>query len=200
MTAILRYGMDSRDVEDLQRRLNCFNPTRLPRLNPDRKYGVLTMARVMEFQFQQGLGVDGIAGPNTLGRLSGGPSNCPVPVPAQGRCIVVDLINGKLIAFKNGTAELRISPIAGGSASDPSDRGVFPMSSRRLRHHTSSQFPIPPGNMDFSLFYNGGEAIHQGPPTVPSHGCIHVGPPFAQQVFNWAGQFDVLVIVVKLRP
>jgi hypothetical protein len=60
--------------------------------------------------------------------------------------------------------------------------------------------------MDFSLFFHGPEAIHQGPPTVPSHGCIHVLPLEAERLFNWvhapAGFFppqtvDVLVFVLK---
>jgi hypothetical protein len=196
----LSPGMNLPEVEDLKRRLNCSNPTRLQRLTLDTQYDVLTMARVMEFQFQHGLIVDGTAGPKTLSRLSRSPSNCPSVTPAKGRCILVDLIHGELIAFHDGTQDLRISPIKGGSASDPSTRGVFPMTSRRLRHHTSSKFPIPPGNMDFSLFYNGAEAIHQGPGTLESHGCIHVSPPHAESVFTWAGKHDVLVIVTKLSP
>ena len=74
------------------------------------------------------------------------------------------------------------------------------MSSRRLRHHTSSTYPIPPGNMDFSLFYDGLRAIHQGPGDLPSEGCIHVNPPFAERLFDWAGDHDIIVIVVKLTP
>jgi hypothetical protein len=54
--------------------------------------------------------------------------------------------------------------------------------------------------MQFSLFYNGGQAIHLGPPEEPSHGCIHVGMPGAEQLFNWAGKHDVLVIILKLTP
>jgi len=51
--------------------------------------------------------------------------------------------------------------------------------------------------MDFSLFYYNAEAIHQGPGSLASHGCIHVSPPHAEQLFNWAGSHDVLVVVVK---
>jgi hypothetical protein len=196
----LSHGMNLPEVEDLQRRLNCTNPTRLPRLTPNPQYDVLTMARVMEFQFQHGLTVDGVAGPKTLSRLSRSPNNCRSQRPARGQCILVDLISGELIAFRDGIEDLRTSPIRGGSVDDPSTRGVFPMTSRRLRHHTSSQFPIPPGNMDFSLFYHGGEAIHQGPGHLESHGCIHVNPGPAERLFNWAGTHDVLVIVVKLSP
>ena len=197
MARILSFGASGPDVGALQHRLNCHNPTRLPRLVADNSYGVRTMARVMEFQFRKSIGVDGGYGPTTDGKLATGPASCAHPTPPAGRCVLVDLIHNRLIAFVNGAAHLTISPIRGGSAADPSNRGVFQMTARRLRRHTSSLYPIPPGNMDFSLFYNGGEAIHQGPPTLPSHGCIHVGPPHAEQLFNWAGGSDILVIVVK---
>jgi lipoprotein-anchoring transpeptidase ErfK/SrfK len=54
--------------------------------------------------------------------------------------------------------------------------------------------------MDFSLFYDGLRAIHQGPGDLPSEGCIHVNPPFAERLFDWAGDHDIIVIVVKLTP
>ena len=88
MSKALKYGMTGPEVEDLQRRLNGRSPTRLPRLNPDRQYGVLTMARVMEFQFQQSLKVDGTAGPKTFGKLPAAPARSSTPTPPQGRCIL----------------------------------------------------------------------------------------------------------------
>ena len=151
----------------------------------------------MEFQFQQQIGVDGASGDVTRGKLATGPATCTHPKPPGGRCILVDLIHNRLTAFEDGNAQRRVSPIRGGSAEDPSTRGVFQMSSRRLRHHTSSEFPEPPDNMQFSMFYNRGQAIHQGPPTEPSHGCIYVGPPDAEGLFNWAGHSNIIVIVVK---
>ena len=201
MAKILHFDVKGSDAEvrDLQERLNRLNPTRLPRLKPDGKYGVLTMARVMEFQSRNGLTVDGAAGPATLGKLPKTTSSNSSPLPPAGRCILVDLIHNKLTAFRDGHADLTGIPIHGGSATDPSTRGVFSVDpKRRLRHHTSSQFPEPPDNMQFSLFFNGGQAIHMGPPDEESHGCIHVGDPNAEKVFNWAASHDVMVIVVKL--
>jgi len=137
----------------------------------------------MEFQFFSGFPTpqqDGQFGPLTDKKLAAHRKSSP---PPTGRVIVVDLINNRLRAFRNGTKDLDFKPIRGGSASDPSTRGVFKVV-RALRHHTSSKFPIPPGNMDFSLFYNGGEALHQGPPDESSHGCIHVAPSEAERLFN----------------
>ena len=184
-------------VKTMQERLNCRKTTRLPRLVANGRFDVLTKARVMEFQAANGLKADGVAGSKTLGALSKGAAACTTGPPPKGRCILVDLIGHTLIAFNNGVEELRSAPVSGGSASDPSTPGVFPMSSRRLRDHTSSKFPIPPGNMNFSLFYHDTQAIHQGPGSVPSHGCIHVSAPNAERLFTWAGTHDVVVIVVK---
>jgi hypothetical protein len=89
------------------------------------------------------------------------PKGAATTILPSGRCILVDLVNDRLRAFDNGLTKLDFRPIKGGARSDPSTRGVFKVF-KRLRHHTSSKFPIPPGNMDFSLFYNGAEAIHQG--------------------------------------
>lgn len=200
MSRILKLGTQGTDVADLQRRLNCTSPTRLPRLVDDGDYGSRTMARVMEFQFQNGLTTDGAAGPLTMGSSALKAGTCTTQTAPTSRCIVADLINRRLRAYKDGKEEHLIAPIMGGSLADPSTRGVFKMSSRRLRHHTSSKFPIPPDNMQFALFYNGGEAIHLGPPDLPSHGCIHVGNPGAEQIFNFAGKNDVLVIVLKSTP
>ena len=42
-----------------------------------------------------------------------------------------------------------------------------------------------------------GRGAASGPPTIPSHGCIHVEPSQAELLFKWAGNFDVMVIVMK---
>lgn len=195
-------------VGALQTQLNSAGETRLPRLVVDEDFGSLTMARVMEFQFHAKLGrsgTDGMVGPTTQGKLDATKASSP---PPRGQVVVVDLINNRLRAFTSGRLDHDFRPIHGGSASDPSTRGVFKVF-KAFRKHTSSKFPIPPGNMDFSLFYHGAEALHQGPPTVESHGCIHVEPTQAEKLFRWAGGTDktdgdpvndVMVIVLKLSP
>jgi len=185
------------DVQQLQERLNSLDPTRLPRLNSNGRFDVPTKARAMEYQFLQGLVVDGVVGPKTWARLAKAAAAHRTGGTPRGKCILVDLIHSTLISYSSGQPVMTVSPVHGGSPDHPSHAGVFPMSSRRLRQHTSSSYPIPPGNMNFSLFYNGPEALHQGPGSVSSKGCIHVNAPYAEQLFNWAGADDVLVIVVK---
>ena len=201
----LTYGASGAVVGALQRKLNSAGPTRLPRLSSDTVYGSLTMGRVMEFQFLAKFptsATDGAVGPITQAKIDAAPTSAPAP---SGQVILVDLINERLRAYRGGLLQHDFKPIKGGSATDASTRGVFKVF-KAFRHHTSSKFPIPPGNKDFALFYHGAEALHQGPPTIPSHGCIHVEPSQAEKLFRWAGGTDktaggtvndVMVIVLK---
>ncbi len=187
-------------VQQIQTALNFAGPTRLPRLPIDGTFGPLTVGRVMEFQFRNGLRDDGIVGAITNAKLpQDGPGDNQQPEPPSGRSILVNLFDRQLTAYENGNVALHVSPIAGGRPGFLSSTGVFTMTSRRLRQHSSSEFPSSGGkrNMDFSLFYHGGEAIHQGDPNTPSHGSIHVAPPFAEQLFEWAGSTDIWVIVMR---
>ena len=191
----LTWGMQGAEVLELKRSINQHNPTRLPRLRENFDFfDTLAQARVMEFQYRKRIGVDGIVGKKTLHRLN----KRSTPNAPAGRCIVVSLIENNLIAFSGGEVAQRVYRISGGTKSHPTRRGVFPMSNRRLKNHTSSKYPIPPGNMDFSLFFDRAIALHQGPPAEQSHGCIHIGKPYAGKLFRWAGKRDVLVIVAKL--
>lgn len=146
----LKYGTIDDAVKELQTQLNDSSTTRLPRLRLDTLFDVMTMARVMEYQHLRGLTTDGVVGPKTQRSLNAHRGRTSAPL---GRCIVVDLINNQLYAYENGAEKFHFLRIKGGSASDPSDRGVFKVY-KRLRDHTSSQFPEPRGNMNFSLFYN----------------------------------------------
>ncbi len=191
---VLKYGMVDNTVRELRNQLNQASATQLPRLAADSVFDPLTIARVMEFQSKMNLTTDGVVGPKTQASLDAHRGHGS---PPSGRCVVADLINERLRAFDSGSLRFDFKPIKGGNATDPSTRGVFKVF-KRLRHHTSSKYPIPPGNMDYALFYHRAEALHQGPPTIPSHGCIHVRPSEAAQLFTWAGNLDLIVIVLKL--
>ncbi len=56
----------------------------------------------------------------------------------------------------------------------------------KKRHHMSTKYPEASGinNMDYSLFFLNGFALHQGNPRQKSHGCVHVAPGIAQRLFN----------------
>ena len=76
---LLSLGLSGPDVADLQRQLNSSPPTNLPVLNADGIFGQRTLARVREFQGNNGLKADGIVGPLTRAALQRG----SVDVPAR---------------------------------------------------------------------------------------------------------------------
>jgi lipoprotein-anchoring transpeptidase ErfK/SrfK len=192
---VLKHGDNSPEVRQLQETLNATGPTRLPRLAINSAFDAATMARVMEFQFRNGLPANGVFGPQTNEKLTA-EAQLGNPSEPEGRCIRVDLFGQELTAFEKGLPAMHISPVAGGRPGYRSTVGVFRMTSRRLRHHSSSEFPGK-DNMAFAMFYHEGEAIHQGNPNVQSHGCIHVGAPHAEELFEWAGETDIWVIVER---
>jgi len=192
----LKYDDSGPAVQQIQTALNLAELTRLPRLNINSQFDALTVGRVMEFQSLNHLTADGVVGPQTSAKL---PQSVPAQNdpsdPPQGRSLLVDPFNRKLTAYDHGNPALNISPIAGGRPGYRSINGMFEMTQRRLRRHSSSEFPGK-DNMDFALFYHEGEALHQGNPEVQSHGCIHVPVPHAEQLFDWAGSTDIWVIVI----
>jgi peptidoglycan hydrolase-like protein with peptidoglycan-binding domain len=116
-----------------------------------------------------------------------------------GRVMEFQSLNGLTVdvldAYDHGNLALKISPISSGRPGFRSTPGMFQMTTRRLRRHSSSEFPGK-DNMDFALFYHEGEALHQGNPSIQSHGCIHVPAPHAEQLFDWAGSTDIWVIII----
>ena len=78
MSRLLSLGTTGSDVQDLQRSLNERPPTLLPLLRVDGIFGSKTKVRVQEFQGQNQLKVDGIAGPLTHALLS-----ARRPIPAR---------------------------------------------------------------------------------------------------------------------
>ncbi|MEO8129292.1 MAG: peptidoglycan-binding domain-containing protein [Bryobacteraceae bacterium] len=72
MARTLSAGMSGPDVTALQQLLNARPPSNLPALRVDGIFGSKTQARVMEFQRNNGLKADGIAGPLTMAKLASG--------------------------------------------------------------------------------------------------------------------------------
>lgn len=58
--------------------------------------------------------------------------------------------------------------------------------------HISSVYDLP---MPWSVFFNGGIALHQGPVRVPSHGCVHLTGSAARAFFAELGPGDVVQVV-----
>jgi hypothetical protein len=121
----------------------------------------------------------------------------------HGRCIHIDLLGRTLRAFEDGKLKITVHPIIGGRPGFLTRCGKFSIDpDRRFEKHTSSEFPPPHGGapMPFSLFFNGGQAIHGGDPNAPSHGCVHVAVPEAERVFKWVADHAVRVVVTGCQP
>ena len=76
-----------------------------------------------------------------------------------------------------GTVTYGLVPVATGKASAPTAPGTFHVTWKDL-HHRSSEFHNTP--MPYAVFFNGGDAFHQGSVTVRSNGCVHLTQPAAQ--------------------
>ena len=60
------------------------------------------------------------------------------------------------------------------------------------RNHVSSVYHTP---MPYSVFFNGGDAFHQGSLTVPSHGCVHLSHAAAVRFYNTLHDGDEVQVV-----
>jgi lipoprotein-anchoring transpeptidase ErfK/SrfK len=73
----------------------------------------------------------------------------------------------------------------------------------KKKEHMSTKFPDPSGrnNMNYSMFFYRGFAVHQGSIRSSSHGCIHVSPKIIKQLYNDATTGTPVVITrVPLLP
>jgi hypothetical protein len=196
MPPVLKFSMQGDEVKKVQQQLNRYNSTRLPRLDEDGDYDVLTMARVMEFQHQKRIGVDGKIGRETRTALDSGAGMAKhgaPPMSPSGKCILVDLVHdpNRIYVYEDGVEKFDISnrPAHGGTRENPTHKGVFQVYKWR-RHHTSTVYDDPPDNMAYALYFNGPEAIHSGPSDEASHGCVHVEDDDVAKIFYWAGGKD----------
>ncbi len=69
----------------------------------------------------------------------------------------------------------------------------------KKRYHMSTKYPETNGinNMNYSLFFLNGFALHQGNPRQSSHGCVHVVPNVASKLYNDA-RHGTPVIITKV--
>jgi hypothetical protein len=98
MPPTLTIGSTGAAVKTLQSRLNFHLPTNLAMLSVDGLFGPKTLARVKEFQNNNGLTVDGIAGPKTWGKLP--PFDEASAPPLTGcDCATCDPKNAEFVAM-----------------------------------------------------------------------------------------------------
>jgi hypothetical protein len=155
----------------------------------DGVYSAQTASAVMAFQKREGLSRDGIAGPETLGRLDA-PSG-QGPRDTSGPHIEVDLDRQVLFAVEDGGTYHTINISSGtGKRYDVPGGGtavaITPTGEYTILRRISGFHKAPLGVLYQPLFFHGGYAIH-GSSSVPgypaSHGCVRTSN--ADQDYLW---------------
>lgn len=162
---------------------------------PNGVYGPQTASAVMAFQKREGIGRDGIAGPQTLARLAA-PQGAGGQRSGPGPWIEVDL--ARQIAFvadaSGAVTTLNVSTGNGqpytSSAGTPAIArtpvGEWPV----YRTYDGTETGAL-GTLYRPLYFTGGYAVH-GSPSVPgypaSHGCVRVSNADADWLWTFVGR------------
>jgi len=104
----------------------------------------------------------------------------------------VDLSSQQAWLTSNGAVTYGPVPVATGKSSAPTDRGSFHVTWKDIDHH-STLFNNAP--MPYSVFFNGGEAFHEGSVYVRSNGCVHLTHSAARTFYNTLQVGDVVQVV-----
>jgi len=85
--------------------------------------------------------------------------------------------------------------ISSGAHGFRTPEGIFNVY-RKHKKYMSKKHPDPSGrnNMNYSMFFTGGFALHQGNPNYMSHGCIHLSSWDARTVFKYADMGTPVVV------
>jgi peptidoglycan hydrolase-like protein with peptidoglycan-binding domain len=166
---VLQPGESGPAVQSLQERLAALGYWSG---TPDGQYGDLTRQAVLAFQKAEGLGRDGIAGPETRGRLPA--AQRPAARSTSGNLIEIDLARQLLLVVQNGQVRWAFNTSTG-TASTPTPTGQFGIQ-REIDGYRHAEL----GVLYRPKYFVGGVAIH-GYPSVPaypaSHACTRVSNP-----------------------
>jgi lipoprotein-anchoring transpeptidase ErfK/SrfK len=139
---------------------------------PDGQYGDLTQQAVLAFQKAEGLGRDGVAGPETLGRLPA--AQRPTGRSISGTVVEIDLARQILMVVQDGQVRWAFNTSTG-TGSTPTPTGQYAIE-RQIDGYRHAEL----GVLYRPSYFVGGIAIH-GYGSVPaypaSHGCTRVSNP-----------------------
>ncbi|HEV3358443.1 MAG TPA: L,D-transpeptidase [Pseudonocardiaceae bacterium] len=131
----------------------------------------------------------GAAGLLVLGAGAASAATAP-PCSAAARACV-DLATQQAWLMDNGTVTYGPVQVRTGRASAPTDPGTFHVTYKDL-HHVSSIYHQA---MPYSVFFNGGDAFHQGSLRVSSHGCVHLSHSAAETFYATLSVGDEVEVV-----
>jgi peptidoglycan hydrolase-like protein with peptidoglycan-binding domain len=158
---VLRPGETGSAVQSLQQQLSALGYWSG---TPDGQYGDLTQQAVLAFQKAEGLSRDGIAGPETRGRLPA--AQRPAGRSTSGNLIEIDLARQLLLVIQNGQVRWAFNTSTG-KASTPTPAGQFSVQ-RQIDGYRHAEL----GVLYRPKYFVGGVAIH-GYDSVPAHPASH---------------------------
>lgn len=130
----------------------------------------------------------GVAGMTaTSAQAQTAPTSC---LPEARAC--VNLTTQQAWLAYDGMLQYGPVPVRTGKASAPTDPGTFRVTYKD-QYHRSREFNNAP--MPYSVFFNGGDALHEGSLAVPSNGCVHLTPTAARTFFAVLNVGDVVQVV-----
>lgn len=155
----------------------------LPKDAVDGLNGYRTQQAVMAFQSWEGLGRDGVVGPQTSAALTSARRPAPSPGGPSKR-IEVYIERGVTLLVKGGRTRRAIHSSAGAPGTD-TPTGRYQVFRKELR---SWSVPFKTW-LPYASYFNNGIAFH-GYPDVPpfpaSHGCVRLPAPEAPGVYDFA--------------
>lgn len=145
-----------------------------------------TQQAVLAFQSWEGLGRDGVVGPQTAAKLA--TAAAPVPTArGAGKRVEIHRAQGVVLLIDDGTVVRAIHTSTGQGGDDP-DLGTPPGSFKIYRKELKS-WSVPFKTwLPYAAYWDRGWALH-GYPDVPgqpaSHGCARLPLPEAPVVFDF---------------
>jgi lipoprotein-anchoring transpeptidase ErfK/SrfK len=103
----------------------------------------------------------------------------------------VDLSTQQAWLTHGGVVDYGPVTVRTGRASAPTDPGTFHVTYKDL-HHVSSIYDVP---MPYAVFFNGGDAFHEGSLAESSHGCVHLSQTAASEFYGTLQPGDEVQVV-----
>lgn len=132
-------------------------------------YDASTAHAVMAFQKQHGLGRDGVAGAETVVALAW--ASKVAPTGGDDAHLEVSLADQVLVVVDGHGGAVAVDATTG-KASTPTPPGTY-----SVFRQVDAWDPGPNGSLYRPKYFNGGIAVHGGPPVIAtpaSHGCVRV--------------------------
>ena len=158
----------------------------------DGKNGPQTQTAVLAFQKWEGLGRDGVLGPQTLAALSTAQYPQPITKGPSGKRAEVLLDRQVALAIDDNRV-VRVLPVSTGKPSTPTPPGDFTVYAKIARWWST---PFREWLL-WAVPFNGGVAFHEFAevPTYPaSHGCVRQ----LETTAKWMYDFSVVGMPVKV--